>query len=44
MGQVIHYALVAIATQSVMDSSLEIGFKHFGATQLSNLLRRFADG
>ena len=43
MGQVFQSALVAIATQSVMYSSLEVGFQDFGATQLSNLLRRFAD-
>ena len=43
MGQVFQFALVAIATQSVMYSSLEVRFQDFGATQLSNLLRRFAD-
>ena len=44
MGQVFQSALVAIATQSVMDSSLEVWFQNFGATQLPNLLGRFADG
>jgi hypothetical protein len=44
MGQVFQSTLVAVATQSVMYSSLEVRLQDFGATQLSNLLRRFADG
>ena len=43
MGQVFRSALVAVATQSVMDCSLEIRLQNFGAAQLTNLLRRFAN-
>ena len=43
MGQVFLSALVAVATQSVLNRALEIRFQHSCATQLSNLLRRFAN-
>ena len=44
MGQVYRLVLVAITAQCVLNRSLEIRFQNFCASQLSNLLCRFADG
>ncbi len=44
MGQKFFVDLVAIPTQSVMNSSLEIRLKNFCSTQLANFLRRLANG
>ena len=37
-------SLVAVATQCVVNCTLEIRLQNFGTTQLPNFLRRFAYG
>lgn len=39
-----HFSLVAVTTQRVLDSSLEIDFQNSSSTQLADLLGRLADG